>query len=411
MKTKAQDKFGSKNGGALLMVLLALLFVSIMQLGLLKLREADAVETVFVEDYKQAFWMAESGITDGEMLIQYDKSFRNDPTSVIIPTVNASEVGGSYNITVTKTTVNFTLGIFDYTITSIGTVNGISRRLQKNFRAYPGGKYAIIGITGATDLAANVHVDGPIAQIAGTISVHDSRLLDDYLILGDGEGALDDRRGEATVANFPPPPAPSINSSTYDSELAKFTAPPSATVTNITTSLSGDYYINGPVEFDGKISIAADSKIVVNGDVRFDGSGTKIGDNVQIISANDVSFKVQASIGAGAEIYANQDIHFESGSKLFTGDDAVLLMAKNGDIIMDSNFDFRGIMIAENGQVELNSNGDIQGTIIGGVGVDAAARISITYDESVFTDGTPVIPSTFGDVVLVANSWQELPPL
>ncbi len=45
------------------------------------------------------------------------------------------------------------------------------------------------------------------------------------------------------------------------------------------------------------------------------------------------------------------------------------------------------------------------------MGVDASARITITYDESVFTEGTPVIPKSFGDVILTKAVWQELSPL
>ena len=70
-----------------------------------------------------------------------------------------------------------------------------------------------------------------------------------------------------------------------------------------------------------------------------------------------------------------------------------------------------GIIIAEKGEVQLNSNGNITGTVIGGVGVDASANISITYDERVFTEGTPVIPKSFGDVILTSARWEELPPL
>ena len=151
--------------------------------------------------------------------------------------------------------------------------------------------------------------------------------------------------------------------------------------------------------------------IVTSGTLRFDGSGTQIGQNVTIISGDDISFKVQATVGAGTEIYAYSDIVFESGSGLNTYDDPIILMAQTGNIEMNANFDFRGIMIAENGLVDLNSNGDIVGTIIGGIGADVSANITITYDETVFTEGTPVIPKSFGDVILTSVSWRELPPM
>ena len=45
----------------------------------------------------------------------------------------------------------------------------------------------IIGIDGNTDLSANVSIEGAVAQISGTLDVADSRYLDGYLIMGDGE--------------------------------------------------------------------------------------------------------------------------------------------------------------------------------------------------------------------------------
>ena len=405
----------NKEGGALVMVMIVLLTFSILAVGLLKLHETDAVETVYVEQYKQAFWLAESGIADGELLLQYSKAFRDNPASFTIPQgITNTAVRGYYDLGIVKTTVDDVAGIYDFEITSVGYVKGFNRRLRKSYRAFPGGKYAIIGISGHTDLAANVDINGPIAQIEGTMYVHDSRLLDSYIIMGDGEGALNDKKGVAVVANLPPPPAPSIDGSKYLDLLASTTNDPSVIKVGGDVSLktlSGINVYTNAVEFSAKINIEANSVIVANGNIRFSGSHAVIGQNVVIVSGNNISFKVQSTVKAGAEIFAVNDIEFESGNSSLTSTDPVLLMALNGDIIMRSNFSFRGIMIAENGEVQLNSNGDITGTVIGGVGVDANANITITYDETVFTEGTPVIPKSFGDVILTQAVWQELSPL
>ena len=414
MKTYLEN---NKEGGALVMVMIVLLTFSILAVGLLKLHETDAVETVYVEQYKQAFWLAESGIADGELLLQYSKSFRDNPASFTIPQeITNTAVRGYYDLDIVKTTVDDVAGIYDFEITSVGYVSGFNRRLRKSYRAFPGGKYAIIGISGHTDLAANVTINGPIAQIEGTVNIHDSRGLEDYIIMGDGEGSLTDKKGVAVVANLPPPPAPSIEATKYLDYLASATNYPSTNdVFVAVSSLSGTHVYNNVsnsvVTFSSKINIADDSVIIANGNIRFNSSGATIGERVVIVSGNKISFKVQSTVKAGAEIFAVNDIEFESGNSGLTSTDPVLLMTFNGNIIMNSNFDFRGIMIAENGQVELNSNGDITGTVIGGVGVDANANITITYDETVFTEGTPVIPKSFGDVILTRAVWQELPPL
>ncbi len=412
MKTRSEK---SRDGGVLVMAMIVMLTFSILAIGLFKLHETDAVETVYVEHYKQAFWLAEAGLADGELLVQYSKAFRDNPTTFTIPQgVTNEAVDGYTDMNVARTTVDNVAGIYDFEITSVGYVKGFNRRLRKTYRAFPGGKYAIIGISGHTDLAANVTINGPIAQIEGTVNVHDSRGLEDYIIMGDGEGSLTDKKGVAVVANLPPPPAPAIDATKYTDLLNSTTNDPSLIKAGgivSSTSLSGTHVYTNAVEFSAKINIADDSVIVANGSIRFSGSHAVIGQNVVIVSGNNIHFRVQATVKAGAEIFAINNIEFESGNSSLTSTDPVLLMALNGNIIMNSNFEFRGIMIAENGQVQLNSNGDITGTVIGGVGVDANANISITYDESVFTEGTPVIPKSFGDVILTAATWQELPPL
>lgn len=418
MKTRNKIERSGKQGGVLLMAMLVMIAVSILTMGLFKLRATASVEAVYLEHNKQAFWLAESGIADGELLVQYSKAFRDNPASFTIPQgITNSAVEGYYDIDIVRTTVDATAGIYDFEITSVGHVKGMNRRLRKTYRAFPGGKYAIIGISGHTDLAANVEVNGPIAQIEGTVEVHDSRGLQEYIIMGDGEGSLTDKKGVAVVANLPPPPAPSIDASKYLDLLALASATNYPATTNdvvlTVSALSGTNIYNnasGTVIFDSKVKIADDSVLITTGNVRFNRSGVAIGERVVIVSGNDINFKVQATVDGGAEIFAVNNIEFESGSGLINTE-PVLLMALNGDIIMSANFIFRGIMIAEKGQVELNANGDITGTVIGGVGVEADANISITYDESVFTEGTPVIPKSFGDVILTSAAWQELSPL
>ncbi|RLA59007.1 MAG: hypothetical protein DRR04_09620 [Gammaproteobacteria bacterium] len=410
MKTHSEK---SKDGGVLVMAMIVMLAFSILAIGLFKLHETDAVETVYIKHHKQAFWLAEKGLLNGELILQYDKDFRDIPYA--IPSGTNAVVGGHYDVTVLKTTVDDVAGIYDFEITSVGYVKGFNRRLRKTYRAFPGGKYAIIGISGHTELAANVTIDGPIAQIEGTVNVHDSRGLNDYIIMGDGEGSLTDKKGVAVVANLPPPPAPSIDASKYLDLLVSATNYPATNNVSVTvSSLSGlnvyNNATNTTVYFDSKIKIADNSVIIANGNIRFQKSGVSIGKNVVIVSGDKISFKVQANVAGGVEIFAVNDIEFEAGSGLVSTE-PVLLMALNGDITMNANFTFRGIMIAEKGRVELNANGDISGTVIGGVGVAADANITITYDESVFTEGTPVIPKSFGDVILTAATWQELPPL
>jgi len=52
----------SKSGGALVMVMIVLLAFSVLSIGLFKLHETDALETVRIQQADQAFWVAEAGL-------------------------------------------------------------------------------------------------------------------------------------------------------------------------------------------------------------------------------------------------------------------------------------------------------------------------------------------------------------
>lgn len=411
MKTRAGNNINSREGGALVMAMLVLLAFSILQIGLYKLRETSVVETVFVEHQKQAFWLAESGLHDGLVLINFDKDFRDNPTTV--PTTDVSTVGGSYDIDIEKMDVGS--DEYEYTITSTGTVRGVTRVLQAIYNAFPGGKYAIIGINGNTEIDALVKVDGAIAQIAGTLDVADSRNLDGYLIMGDGEGALTDKKDAATVANYPPPPAPVIDFADYEGAIGKLSIntnyPHTSTINVNVAALSGNIYYNADEVIIGGsgTTIADGTTIVSTGDVIFPKSHVVIGENVTIVARN-FSIANQSEMGGGTLIYSQNDIYLRNASDTTTpGDSAIVLVARN-NVTFDSQIDFRGIIFGEN-EVEINANGTIEGTIIGGNSVDLNSNITITYDETVFKEGTPITPKVFGDVILTRTSWKELPSL
>ena len=412
MKTITRAQARHREGGVLLMAMFVMLVFSVLAIGLFKLRETDAVESVYVEQYKQAFWLAESGLADGELLVGNDVSFRDNPHAV---SKTNTTVRGSYDIGVVKTTVNATTEEYEYVITSTGTVSGVRRIIQATYQSFPGGKYAIIGIDGHTELAANVKVVGPIAQIEGTLSVKDSRDLDGYLIMGDGEGALSDKKGEAVVVNYPPPPKPKIDLDGYVAALDKLAAntnyPHAGTINVNDSTLSGNLYYNADEVVIGGTgtTIADGTTIVTTGNISFPKSHVEIGNDVTIL-ANNFSIANQSDIGGGTLVFSKNDIYLRNASDTtIVGEAAVVLLAL-GSIEFDSQIDFRGIMFAEE-EVHLNANGTIEGTIIGGVGVEADSNITIVYDPTVFKPGTPVTPKTFGDVILTQSSWMELPSL
>jgi hypothetical protein len=417
MKTYRKNSGNGREGGILVMVVLVVLVFSVLAIGLFKLHETTAVEAVFFEHYKQAFWLAEAGLADGELIVRYDEDFRNNQYA--IDTTTNTVVKGSYDIDVVKTAIDASLRMYDYEITSIGNVNGVRRRLRSIVSSRPGGEHAIIVIgddtgAGELNLAANVEVNGPIAVISGDANVHDSRYLDGYMIMPNGE--LTDKKGEVILVDYPPPPPPTIVQTGYAAALAKVAVSVAEVLpgTNVTESvISGVSYYNSPyVNILGTATAVADGTVIIaTGDLSFTKSHVSIGNNVTII-ANSVTIANQVEIGGGTVIYATEDLHINNASdNTIEGEAAVVLLSATGDIIMDSNIDFRGIMLAEEGGIEINANGTIEGTIIGGTGVDVNANTTITYDESVFTSGTPIIPKLFDSVIITSKSWQEIPIL
>lgn len=403
----------SKEGAALLVVILVTLVFSILSIGLFKLSETSAVEAVKVEHYKQAFWLAEAGLADGMTLLKHYPEFRADPSGYTVPTKTVAEVGGTYDLTVEKEVINTSTEQYAYTITSVGRVNGITRRLQTVVSSYPGSNNIIIGINGNTDLAANIDVVGSIAQIEGTLTMKDSRYMDGYFIMGDGEDALTDKKGEAIVANYPPPPVPAIKYDDYDGVITKLANntnfPHKTSVVTTESVLSGTLYFNADevIVAGTGTTIADGTTIVTTGSISFPKSHVTIGRNVTIVAA-DFSMANQSDIGGGSLIYSQKNIYLANASdSSASGQPGVTLLAR-GDITLASQIDFRGIMFAE-GTVNLDANGSIEGSIIGGIGINADANMSLTYDPTVYTAGTPIDPIALGDVILTQTTWREIP--
>ena len=114
MKTKPKVQANPREGGIILMAMFVMLVFVVLAIGLYKIRESDAVESVYVEQDTQAFWLAETGLADGALLIKHDENFRDIPW---VTTQTNTVVNGSYETMVVKTTVDASLKIYDYEIT------------------------------------------------------------------------------------------------------------------------------------------------------------------------------------------------------------------------------------------------------------------------------------------------------
>lgn len=437
-----------KSGGVLIMVMLVMLLISVLAIGLFKLSDADAVETVYMKQSKQAFWLAEAGLQDAIQQLNWLQSYRDAPVAF-----SNSYGTGSYAVNISNIEAHSAvIEGTNYTIISTGYVRGQNRRVQQIVTTFPGSKFAIIGNTGSSSFNSNAEIHGSIIQFEGSVDTgnNDGVVVDDYIFADTVTGG-----GDYTQAPVPLIDSPSLDTAIYTDQINAITKNESApnlssgissisantnfdaNVTFNNSSLSidsgviiqstGDMVFDRAPTFNGPVTILAGgsitfvrsidplpdgSTVIARGDISIR-QQTTLETNVKIYSGNDVIIGQQAYIGGGTIIYADRDLIIASGGGNTIDDTGVgIALLANRNLTINSNMNpFKGIMFSNTGTVTLNANIDVYGTVIGGVGFTADSNVDFFYDPSVFSWPLGVVGIDIGDAILTKGIWQELPSL
>lgn len=429
MKTQTQS---NKDGGILLMAMLIVLLFSALAVGLFKLQQVSAVETVSVEKHRRAFWMAEAGLEKAYDWFANNKNFRDDPDAFVptalVTITNGAHATDSFRISSVTTSPSGTTGTL-YTVTAVGYSGNLNRRLQQTIVITPGGGgalstySAISGGDSDITLAANVYIDGDVYIEKGDLNTASKENLNSVNPTGiDGYAALQDGdlegKGAASVDTIdaPMPPEPTIEMTYWQPYLDL------ATPLIPTNGLAGasNIFINVPalpynftiMEGDTKLNISGTASgqngfhYMVSATDTIFSQWLTLMDNTIIVVEGDVTFQQNFSYFQNCVIFATGDINIQQASD--AGGTGVALIAQ-GDVNFAQNMTFHGLVYAE-GTIDVGSNSEIIGSLKAKEGINIGSNTTIKEDDTVFLNPIPGVNNLNSSATLRKVAWSEIAP-
>ena len=422
---KAQNN-PKKNGGVLLMAMLVMLIFTTMAIGLFKLLDSDAVETVHVEHHRRALWMAEAGQEKVWDRLRNDVPFRDNPNLYLPYTVaynQGSFSNASYKIeTITSSSPGNTGSV--YTITTVGYAGNMNRRIQQNTLVGPGGPNALRAKGGDVVIDSNVHIDGDVFVDSGDVTIQAKENLNSQYPTGiDGNLVVSagnvDGRGAASVdiIEAPAQPQPSIDMTYWQPFLdgvtnnANTNGLAGVSAVHITTAVS-NYNYSATMQTDKGLTISGTASglsglhyLVSATSILFN-NDTELMKQTAVVVDGDVTFDQKLTFHDNCIVFADGDIYVRQSSD--AGGTGATLIA-TGDIKFEQNMVFHGIVYAEV-TVDVGSNAEVTGTIIAGNGINIDSNAKITFDPDVFLNPLPGLNNVHTDVHLVPLNWTEIAP-
>jgi hypothetical protein len=384
-----------KSGGALVLVMIVLLAFSGLSIGLFKLHETDALETVRILQADQAFWVAEAGLQRALNKLRTDSDYRDDIKDFdeSDPYIETGSVGnGSYEVELwgDGSATNFFAG-------SLGTVQGASRRLRLGLTLSDFGGHALVSLFGGNN---NIGMDGTIigsayttgeltiskgTTISGTVYAENYADFDTGAALPE-DGVLDLAIDTDYFTAF------------FDTPLSTF--PPEDSPLHLS---NGVFAVGSSIDVS---EIIGPGTLVIIGDQTF-GKDLVIGDDVTIIVDGDLKIEKEAVFGNNVTLFATgtMDLFKNALSAVQTGEGCAFLSL--GDMVVKKEMEFNGIIFTE-GSFAADMDLSITGTLITMGGYDLKKDATVTYDAGMIPDGArnDMMISTY---VVQSSSWVELP--
>jgi hypothetical protein len=405
---KKNDK---RDGGVLIMVVIALLAVGFLSAGFFKLQETDAVETVHVDLSNQAFWVAESGLQrsldklrDTAGGFAYRKSVSNDAA---YPTEESDEIGtGSYLAELWGNGSGT-----HFWIRSRGTVNGFDRVLALAVVINEFGPHGLITMDGNSTIRGGATINGGIYQngkliTRGTVNITGDVLADNYSDFGD--------------KGYPIPEDGYIDmhiDQTYFSPFLSMALTAGASVTsNTTLNLNNSTVVMDAVKKgDSTEIINGPGILVIKGDQVFD-SNLTIGSDVTLIVDGNLTISKDGTLGDNVTLFATgvADLFKDAEAAAVTGTGCAILTLAQGAKPSDNgikvwkDFTFDGLIMTEK-DFYANLNMNVTGTIVTRDGFELKNDATVTFNEGLIPDNVreDMVSSTF---IVSQSHWNELPP-
>lgn len=317
-----------KKGVTLLLTLIIMTTLAVVVTAFLYMVSVQTKGSGYTIDSAKAFWLAEAGIQQVIYKLKTDGAYRTTPS----PNPLTGTLGtGSYSVSVVKNAST-------YTLTSTGTVEGLSRTIEQS----------IIAVAGGADFSDGIYADGNTLNFQGSSGT----------INGDirGNGNIQNYSGMTINGTVLPNSPTDFAICDYPSYLAiaNNVVNTSKTFTSGNT-YSGIWYVDGSVSIEKNVTI--NGSIIATGGITISGSNRNPATNINITPGSNYpalvartninSSYLQTSTIKGL-IYAGNNVSFDNNG---TG------TLFSGSILAGSNISMKqgsGFTVTYNSQIQSN---------------------------------------------------------
>jgi len=384
------------------MVMVVMFAFSILAIGLFKLHETDAVETVYVDQSARAFWLAETGIQStltklrrsGKDGTDYRASVSTDENN---PTIESGTLSnGTYSVQVWSdgSTSNFYME-------SRGTVMAQERLLRLDVALNPFGPHGLVTLNGDSSIRDGAIINGSVYQngkltTRGDVDITGDVLADNYEDFPNGVPIPEDGYIEM-----------SIDTDYFDPYLAMSATTNASSITNTLDLMDQTVVVDSSIDPSFITSTGGTNGVlVVLNDQTFSKDLT-IGDNVTIVVDGDLKISKNATFGDNVTLFATGelDLFKQATAEVVTGEGCSFFSLQDAKVWKEFSFD--GLFFTE-GTFTAEKSLDVTGTIVTEEGFRIKKDATITFDQGVIPEKAynEMITISF---IVSQSSWDERP--
>ena len=341
----------------------------------------------------RAFYVAEAGIQKAIWDLTTPTGLGGQGTAWRTAGSTESFGGGQYTISVLDGVSGSVI------ITSTGEVKEATRSLQERISSssLPAAFNYGIYNNGSLTLSGNSTINGDIFSNGNmTISGNAKHPTGDDYVSSGHTVTVGGKTVAATVLN-PPPPLPTINTTTYDSSIATALTMPSGNKSYSSLNLAGGTtYVHGNATISG--AVTGGGTLVVSGTTTISGNVT-VDPGTTIISNNTLTISGNTNFQTGSVIYSATKIT-DSGNNRLNGS----IMAPT--ITIGGNDTIYGFLYAWGVSVTISGNVNLYGAVVNPSSATYSGNITINYDPSYLPSPPPGL--TGGGFSVTKGSFREL---
>ncbi len=386
-----------RGGGALPIVVMVMMVISVLGAGLLHIGGQDGVETARALQAKQSFWLAEAGLAEGRFrLVQRleQDPLNRDSMGFTVP------MGDGQQYAVGVTIANET----NVTIVSTGTVHGASRVLRQSMALYDwqwAFRFGLSGYGGTWTIANNCTLTNGDYYFDGNIVFGNNVKTNGSVFMTPSPTNISGISSNVWQAPPDPPPTlPPLDTTYYDTAISIASQLPAQDVTlsNTTNLMGSTRYYHGDLTITAP-SIIGPGTLVATGNITIE-NRVNLTTNITLISGGKIDVQNGFSSGGNTLLYARVGVDINNNGSAITG----TAIVTPGYVDFKNSFVFQGAIYAV-GSFTMKNGGTIQGSVVCGTGAILGNNSKVTYDANQLPDS---LPGLDGNYYLMRGRWEQL---